>query len=99
MSEGSFATRQQPLEVEKPDGSLVAWGWVCTLFFMPAALVIGIILVRRGNRTTHGGWMIGLSCAWLSLWVLVFMVGMAGLSAEFVSCVDAAQTQAQMDAC
>ena len=54
---GNCGTTNYPTshrEPAKADGTLMAWGWVSVVFFTPAALVIGIILLVRGNRTGHG---------------------------------------------
>jgi hypothetical protein len=50
---------------DKPDQKLVVWGWITTAFLAPVGLVIGIVLLVKGNRKGHGGAMLALGIAWL----------------------------------
>ena len=106
LKDYSGGVKVPPQPGAKPDQTLVVWGWITTVLFWPAGLVISIILLARGERKGHGGAMLGVITAWVLLMIVIIMaaIGAAAVDASsaadtYSACVDQATTLEQMSKC
>lgn len=71
---GSEWTEQRaPMAAKPDDDGLVSAGWACAILFPLAGLVIGLVLVSRGNAD-QGGWIATTSLA-IMIVAAVLLVG------------------------
>ncbi len=102
---GNFGTSTAPPaqpKVKKPNQALVVWGWITTWLFTPIGIVLSIILLAKGTRNGHAGWMLGIGLAWIAF--IVITVGMAfdEMSASldtYAQCLEAANTEVELAVC
>jgi hypothetical protein len=57
----------------KDNGGLITVGWLGALFFPLVGLVIGLVLMERGEKN-QGGWITAVSAAWFVLAAILFFV-------------------------
>jgi hypothetical protein len=61
----------------KDNGGLITVGWIGALFFPIVGLVIGLVLLERGEKN-QGGWIAAVSGAWFVLAFIFFVVVVGG---------------------